>query len=275
MIKDLFAIVDHGEKSKPFLDAAVTLGEAHDACLEVGVLTGPPLAATTLAPFFEIYLPETVLAERAAERVEEVRLRLAHARCPVSVVEFLDDVLWLAGDLRRSRQIADLLLVGPSSGWEIPWLRGRIIETMLLAASTPLILLPEDRGLRRIRRAVIGWKPSREAVRAVHDLVALAEPGVHIDVVVIGDAGQPGDSDARAGAEVKRHLERHGLSAKLHWLHSVSVGEADLLQEFAVETDADVLAIGGFAHSRIREVLLGGVTRALVRENRVPLLLAH
>jgi len=250
-------------------------GEAHGAHLEVGVLTALPLAATELAPFFELYLPDTVLAQQAAERVEEVRLELARARCPVSVIPFHDDVLWLAGDFRRSRQLADLLLVGPESGWEIPWLRRRMIETMILTSATPLVLLPENRVLGKIRRAVIGWKPSREAVRAVHDLVALAEPGAHIDVVAVGYASQPSEADPAAGEEVKRHLERHGFSAKLHWLYDANADEAELLQRFAIDAGADLLAIGGFAHSRVREILLGGVTRTLAHANRVPVLLAH
>lgn len=275
MIKDLFALVDHGGKSRPFLDAAVALGEAHGAHLEVGVLTALPLAATELAPFFELYLPDAVLAQQAAERVEQVRLELARARCPVSVTEFHDDVLWLAGDFRRSRQLADLLLVGPESGWEIPWLRRRMIETILLTAGTPLLVLPEGSALGKIRRAVIGWKPSREAVRAVHDLVAHAEPGAHVDVVAVGYAPRSSDSDPAAGAEVKRHLERHGFSAELHWLYDANLDEAELLQRFTVDARADLLAVGGFAHSRVREILLGGVTRTLVRSNRVPVLLAH
>lgn len=275
MIKDLFAVVDGSEKCRPFLDAAVALAEAEGAHLEVGVLTALPLADPELAPFFELYLPDSALARDASERAAEVRLALARARCPISVIEFHDDMLWLAGDLRRSRQLADLLLVGPESGWAIPWLRRRMIESMILSSGTPLVLLPEAGGLGRVRRAVIGWKPSREAVRAVHDVVALAEPGAQIDVIAIGYAPRVDDTDPEGGAEVKRHLERHGFRVELHWLYDDDAGEAELLERFTVDAGADLLAIGAFAHSRVREILLGGVTRTLARQNSVPVLLAH
>lgn len=275
MIKDLFAVVDGSEKCRGFLEAAVALAEAGGAHLEVGVLTALPLAVPELAPFFELYLPDSALARDASQRAAEVRLALARARCPVSVIEFHDDMLWLAGDFRRSHQLADLLLVGPQSAWEIPWLRQRMIESMILSSGTPLVLLPEAGGLGRIRRAVIGWKPSREAVRAVHDIVALAEPGAQIDVVAIGYAPRADDGDPTRGAEVKRHLERHGFRVELHWLYDADADEAELLQRFTADAGADLLAIGGFAHSRVREILLGGVTRALVHRNRVPVLLSH
>lgn len=276
MIRDLFAVVDGSGKCRPFLNAAVALAEAEGAHLEVGVLTALPLADPELAPFFELYIPDSALARDASERAAEVRLALARARCPISVIEFHDDMLWLAGDFRRSRQLADLLLVGPESGWEIPWLRRRMIESMILSSGTPLVLLPEAGGLGRIRRAVIGWKPSREAVRAVHDIVALAEPGAQqIDVVAIRYAPGADDAEPAGGAEVKRHLERHGFRVELHWLYDDDAGEAELLQQFTADAGADLLAIGAFAHSRVREILLGGVTRTLAHRNSVPVLLAH
>lgn len=275
MIKDLFAIVDHAGPCEAFLMNAVGLAEAHGAHLEVGVLATGPVAATEVPPLGVQYVPGSVVAQQAAERVEAVRLMLARARCPVSVLDFRDDVLWLAGDFNRTRQIADLLLVGPGASWDLPWLRRRIAETMILSSGTPIVLLPEGGALGKVRHAVLGWKPSREANRAVHELVALAEPGAHVDIVAVGFAPKATEDEAASGTEVKRHLERHGLHAEIHWLYDSVASEAELLQRFAMERHACLIAVGGFAHSRLREILLGGVTRDLVGENRVPVLIAH
>lgn len=275
MIKDLFAIVDHAGPCEPFLMSAVGLAEAHGAHLEVGVLTTGPVAATEVPPLGAQYVPGAVLAQQAAERVEGVRLMLARARCPVSVIDFREDVLWLAGDFNRARQIADLLLVGPGASWELPWLRRRIVETMLLSSGMPIILLPEGGALGKVRHAVLGWRPSREANRAARELVAIAEPGAHIDIVSIGFEPKAREDEAASGAEVKRHIERHGFHAEIHWLYDPVGSEAELLQRFAVERRADLIAVGGYAHSRVREIILGGVTRELIGENRVPVLITH
>jgi nucleotide-binding universal stress UspA family protein len=122
---------------------------------------------------------------------------------------------------------------------------------------------------------VVGWKPSREASRAVHDLVALAEPGAQIDLVMVdAEAGSAGH-DKRA-VEVERHLVRHGFKVTLHTSRRESWKTvAQMLEHFAVQRGADVLAVGGYAHSRAREVVLGGVTRDLIAQSRLPVLMAH
>lgn len=274
MIKDLLVVIDNSTKSDQFLQTALAFAERVGAHAEVAMLSPGPLASARLAPLGALYVPENVLVEEERARLAVVRASIAECTCPVEVYGLHDDVAWIAHDLRLSHPLADLILVGDPDGWEVPWLRQRVLETLLLSTGTPVLVLPAERSLGPVRHAVLGWKPTREANRAVHDLIALAEPGATIELVIVDD-----DPDAAVrthAAEAERHLVRHGFKTLLHvsptgdWS---SVGE--MLVHHAVKQQADLLVAGGYAHSRVREVILGGVTRTLLGAVRLPVLLSH
>jgi nucleotide-binding universal stress UspA family protein len=272
MIKDVLAVVDNGDVAASFLRSVATFAEARAATLEVAVLTPAPMTSAALAPFGALYVPEVVLMGEDAANVASVEACLKDVDPPPTVFGFHDDVAWLAGDLRRSRQVADLIVIGATESWTTPWLRRRVARTLIRASGTPLLIVPRHAELRRVHRAVLGWKPSAEATRAMHALVQLAEPGAVIDVVTVGDTLDQCERDYDAHAEVKRHLARHGLAAEGHWIVNAERIEADTLSVYAKETKADLIVIGGFAHSRVRDIVLGGVTRDVIEGSDRPVL---
>jgi nucleotide-binding universal stress UspA family protein len=273
MLKNILAIVETPDRAAPIIDAAAALAHAHDAHLEIAVLTPAPVISAALVPLGGIYIPEAEGERDSQNDVAAVERLAKGAPCPVNVFGFHDDVAWLTGDVRQSQQIADLIVIGTADAWSLPWLRRRVAETLILSSGTPLLILPPDRRVTRVRHAVLGWKPGPEAVRAVHDLVRLLEPQARVDIVVVSEASKT--ADEQVGSEVKRHLARHGFVPELHQVQDREHCEADALQQFAIEARADLLAIGGFGHSRIREVMLGGVTRDIIDDARIPVLLAH
>ncbi len=273
MIRNILAVVEDGDVAAPFLMAAGAMAEAADAFLEVAALTPAPMASPAVAPFGSLYIPEAVLMGDDAANIAKVRHHLGKTNCRHDVIGFHDDVAWLAGDLRRSRQIADIILIGTEDFWQTPWLRMRVVETLVQSAGTPLLILPRD-ALGPIRRVVLGWKPSPEANRALHDLVQFAEPGTTVDVVTVGKTLHECEKQSESHAEVKRHLERHGLKSEGHWIVNDEKIEAETLTIYAKETSADLLVVGGFSHSRMREVILGGVTRDLAYHTELPVLIA-
>lgn len=273
MIKDILAVVEDPEKAAPIVNAAIAFAEQHGAHLEIAVLTPGPVISPALVPLGGLYVPDSVLERDAKADVGAVEILAARATCPVSVFSLRDDVAWLAGDVRHMGEIADLIMMGTAATWDLQWLRRRALEMLILASGTPILILPPERRLMQVRHAVLGWKPSAEATRAVHDLVAMVSPGALVDVVTIG--ARPPQDGERAGTEVRRHLIRHGLAPELHHLHEPDRSEAATLQAFTTQVSADLLVIGGFAHSRMREAVLGGVTRDVIGASYVPVLLSH
>jgi nucleotide-binding universal stress UspA family protein len=167
------------------------------------------------------------------------------------------------------------VLFGSPHSYEIGWFRRRVIETEMLSAGSPLMILPTSASLGPINRAVLGWNASPEAGRVSRDLVDLAEPGAEIDIVVVDPQTTDGGHGPQPGSDIARHLARHGFKVEVYGLPSCARPVADVLQGFARMRNADLLAIGAFAHSRIREVILGGVTRDLIEESDLPILMSH
>ena len=132
------------------------------------------------------------------------------------------------------------------------------------------------------RRILIAWNGSREAARATHDALPFliaAESVVVLTVDAAGDAHSP-------GANIATHLARHGVNVDLHKRTSVrhppaqarraakmNVGEVIL--SAAADYNADLLVIGAYGHSRLRETVLGGVTRHVLSHMSVPVLMSH
>ncbi|MFC3580903.1 universal stress protein [Sphingomonas hylomeconis] len=274
MIKDILALVDDGRACAPFLRDLLNTALTLESHVDIAVLTPLPLTSPRFAPAGGLYIPEFAL--RAEARMEMARVRELVERwgTRAEVWGLHDDVAWLTDDLRHSNPIADLVVVGSKTSWEIPWLRRRVLESTLLYGGTPLLLLPDGHTLPHLRHAVLGWKPSPEAVRAMHELLRLIQPGARIDLVTIGDKPEPDALGRDPETALVRHLVRHDVLVEHHWLDDGTAPAAQL-QAFAERRGADLLAVGAFAHSRVREILLGGVTRDLLDESRLPVLLAH
>jgi nucleotide-binding universal stress UspA family protein len=261
MLKDLLAIVDSAKHCAPFLANAVSLAERHGAHLTVVVLTSYPLVAVELAPFGSLFIPEDALLERTGISFEVRGIR--------------EDVALIPRYAGIEGRYADLVLFGTPDSYEIGWLRRRVIETEMLSAGSPLMILPTSVAPRPINYAVLGWNASPEAGQVARDLVGLAEPGARIDVVAVDPRPTDSGHGAEPGSDIARHLARHGFEIQVHVLPSCSRPVADVLQGFARMRNADLLAIGAYAHSRVREVILGGVTRELIEESNLPILMSH
>jgi nucleotide-binding universal stress UspA family protein len=272
MIKDLLALVDDGRACAPFirdmLKTALTL-EAH---AEIAVLT--PLPAPIFGPVAPAYLAEVALHAEARLECDRVRALVETWDADADVWQLHDSLPWLIDDVRRSMPIADLIVVGSKLSWARPSLRRRVLESVILDTGTPLLLLPHGRSMPHVHHAVLGWKASPEALGAMRAVLRLAQPGARLDLVTIGTPPAASPSERDPATALTRHLERHGARVEQHWLDRDGP-DADSLQDFAAGRGADLLAVGALAHSRAREILFGGVTRALLDATRLPVLLAR
>lgn len=275
MLKDLLAIVDNAERAAPFLRNAVSLAERHDAHLTVVMLTSYPLVAVELAPLGSLFIPEEALASEERGKLAAIRSLLDRSGISFEVRGIREDVAQIPHYAGIEGRYPDLVLFGTADGYEIGWLRRRVIETEMLSAGSPVMILPPSVTPHPINHAVLGWNASPEAGRVARDLVGLAEPGAKIDVVVVDARTTDSGHGVQPGSDIARHLARNGFKVEVHELPSCSRPVADVLQGFARMRKADLLAIGAYAHSRIREVILGGVTHDLIEESGLPILMSH
>jgi nucleotide-binding universal stress UspA family protein len=273
MTRTILTVLDDVDKGTGFIRAVQSYAVRSDARLIVDLLTPGPLVAPDLAPFGVLYLPDQMLQASSEEQVARLRATLVDPTDEVDIHGLYDDVAWLAGDVRRQRTIADLAVIGARETWAIPYLFRRVAETLALASGGPLVILPPGRSLSAIKHAVFAWKPGNEAVRALHDLVALLDPGARVDIVSCG-VPPSHDTDPRGHGAVAAYLKYRGFQVGSLWQDRLS-DVAEQLQTHALEIGADMLAAGAFAHSRMRELVFGGVTESLINETRLPVLLSR
>lgn len=210
----------------------------------------------------------------AAQRREKVVEWLGRAAHDFEVRDVQVEGAVDQGEAEAHARVADLVVMARAAAHQRA--RRALIERILFSAQRPLLLTP-DRPIaeRKWERFVIGWNAKAEAMRAVTAALPLLQRAKQVVVATV-DARPSAVSNAQApGQELAQYLSRHGVTAEVRNLDSMGreVEGALLAQTSAI--GADALILGAYGHSRAREFLFGGVTRALLAASPVPLLLCH
>ena len=151
-----------------------------------------------------------------------------------------------------------------------------LYDLVVLGGGRPLLVIPYAGDFAEVgRRVLVAWNGSREAARALHDAMFLLEGAEAVTVIeadppAIG-AGLP-IADAAAVAAM---LTRRGIRATAETTTAGDIGVENLLLSRAADLSADLLVMGAYGHSRLREFVLGGVSRGIFRHMTVPVLMAH
>ena len=148
-----------------------------------------------------------------------------------------------------------------------------IIEGALFESGRPLVVVPyiQKRGLT-LERVLACWDGSRTAARAIGDARPFLERAKAVDIVIVAEERK---SEEMTGANMSAHLARHGVPASIKRMAKGDIGIEDVLLSYAADSGADLMVMGGYGHSRLREFILGGVTRGILASMTVPVLMSH
>lgn len=164
----------------------------------------------------------------------------------------------------------DMALVGWSAG--NPGTR-LLAEAILFGSGRPTMLVPDDAPVDRLGRLAIAWDGSRVAARAVADARMLLKSATEISVITVTDEKPLKHKDA--GERLAESLRQAGLRARFSPARAGDRPVAETLQRHAAEGGADLLVMGGYGHSRLRDFVLGGATEGVLSDLRIPVLLSH
>ena len=179
-----------------------------------------------------------------------------------------------AGDhFARMARRFDLAIVGQAEP-EISSMEQIIGETTLFESGRPMIMVPYiQKAPFKTDNVMICWDGSRTATRAVADAIPIIRKSGRVEIVIV--TNERGKEDEIEGADIGQHLARHGLKVDVHRIPGGNIDIADALLSHAADSSADLMVMGGYGHSRLREFVLGGVTRSIFESMTVPVLLSH
>ncbi len=274
-VKNILVAFDGAEPSQSALALAVQVAERHDAHL-TGLLTQPlPLYAAPNGAWLPVETMEMLIA-REKERADGIR-RQFHERCAAEGMTERTSFFAVQGpaDIRFSEFALsyDLVVMGQPRGdvWEP--LREPHPDTVALTSGRPVLVAPRTLHLGALQNgAVLAWDGQRAAARALGDALATLINDGPLTVLHVGDS----DAQVRQpGRDVMEHLSRHGIHAEFLALPPAGRPIAEILLEIAEVSGSGLLVMGAYEHSRLGEALFGGPTRDVLRQAKIPVLVAH
>jgi nucleotide-binding universal stress UspA family protein len=149
-----------------------------------------------------------------------------------------------------------------------------LIEGALFGSGRPVIVVPyiQKQGLT-LDRVVACWDGSRPAARAIGDAIPFLTRAKNVEILVV--TGERDKSGEITGANMSRHLARHGVTVEIKRLAAGNTDVQAAILAHAADSGADFMVLGGYGHSRLREFILGGVTRSILASMPVPVLMSH
>ena len=147
-----------------------------------------------------------------------------------------------------------------------------LIEAVLTDSGRPLIVVPQGRDTFAGDRIVVTWDDSAKAARALNDALPFLRAAAQVELISV--TGEKELGHTVPGAEIARHLTRHGVTVNVLALPAMNGDVAETLRNHAHLTRADMIVMGAYVHSRLRETMLGGTTQSLLKDTPVPLFLS-
>lgn len=146
-------------------------------------------------------------------------------------------------------------------------------QSLVFGTGLPVVLVPPSANVARVDHIAIAWDESRVAARALGDALRLLADGGRVTVLTVNDEKRL--SGVGIAETLAKSLEARGFAAKAVTLGLEGKSVARTLQDGAIREDAQLLAMGGFGHSRLRDFVLGGATKGILSDLRLPVLMAH
>jgi len=257
--KDLLVIVDDDPHTRERISHAADLAERFDAhltglCVSVTGASEAVHRARRARQLFE--------DEVGRRRISTEWRSAADFPVDVAVVQARYADLIIAGQLEPEDPQAPVNNPPPGD--------------IALSAGRPILVFPYVGRYNRIaQRVLVAWDASREATRAINDAMPLLAPAAAVTVLTVDPPiGRTEHGDV-PGADIALHLARHGVNARVEKTVSGGIGIGDLLLSRASDLGADLLVMGAYGHSRVRELVLGGATCMVLRSMTLPVFMSH
>jgi nucleotide-binding universal stress UspA family protein len=269
--KDILVLADEADTAATRLDVAATVAaaqKAHLAALHVMEKPYTPAAISRAMPSAVLEWQESLMRERAeaAKKAVDAAQRRSGA-----------DIEWrlvrgetIPAALLHSRY-ADLVVTSQTASEDDTG--DLMAEELVMGSGRPVLVVPRYGKFQTVgERVLIAWNRTRESTRAVHDAMPFLTKAKSVRIM---EVNPDRDDKHIAGADIAVHLARHGVNAEVGATTAEDIRAGDVLLSRAADLGADLLVMGAYGHSRLREYTFGGVTLHLLQHMTIPVLLSH
>ncbi|HEX7641610.1 MAG TPA: universal stress protein [Burkholderiaceae bacterium] len=168
---------------------------------------------------------------------------------------------------------ADLAIIGQKRPGYTDLSQG-FYDSLVMKSGRPVLFLPYACNIpQAFDRVIVAWDGSREAARALADAMPFLHKARQV-LVLSAMSGRNKDNEL-PDVGIGAYLARHDIEAELERDDNVSIDTAQWLLSRAATMGADLLVMGAYGHNRFGEMILGGVTRSVMREMTLPVLMSH
>jgi nucleotide-binding universal stress UspA family protein len=255
---------------------AITVAKGLSAILDVAVVNVDIPDVSNALSRFLLDLPAKIREVEAASRQRGKTLLDAAAveasRCNVTLTsqELKAQPALMGEAAAKEARYFDLCMVGWTPNNEASQMAA---EEVVFSSGRPTLILPGDEDVGPLDHVVIAWDGSRVAARALADAAPFLEQASAISIVTVTDEKLLPRDDV--GYRLAHGLAARGLQAKAESIHAGGNEIGAALQEHAIRINGGLLVMGGWGHSRLRDFVLGGATKGILADLRLPVLMSH
>jgi nucleotide-binding universal stress UspA family protein len=276
MIKDVIVNLTVGASRDVAADYAISVGSAFGAHLcGIGFAYEPVIPGTVFGGVATDLIQAGRTASHQAARIAIEHLQSTAGTAGVSAEAHLIEagVAMAADSFARLTRHFDLAVLAQAEPEQLAD-RNLIIEAVLFGSGRPVLIVPyiQQEGLK-LDHVTVCWDGSRNAARAIADAMPFLSRAKDIEIVRVAEDDR--QQEEIPFADIGAHLGRHGLKTKQHRIVPGDLDVTNTLLSHAADAGSDLIVMGGYGHSRLREFVLGGVTRGILQSMTVPALMAH
>ncbi len=277
--KTVLIHLDRGPRTGERLDLGLGIAQALGAnCVGLFALSAMRIPSYARAEAGALVAEAEARFRAEAETAAEAVFRGAVARSGSTLAEWRASRRDALGAVLLSARYADLVVVGQreEGADEKSGISAEFVDELVLAAGRPVLVVPyAGRFPSAGKNVLVAWNASREAARAITDSIPLLQRAASVQVVAF-DPGKGGaDHGDVPGADIGLYLARHGVKVQVAQQNGAGLDIGAQILSRAADIGADLIVMGAYGHSRMRELVLGGATRTLLESMTVPVLLSH
>ncbi|WP_448955070.1 universal stress protein [Labrys neptuniae] len=215
------------------------------------------------------------IRQRADVTIGQLQQRFERLSVPNDIRRIEDAAVWLPSLVASEARTSDLFVATcpRKHPTDVNW--KRVIEAAMFESGRGVYLVPPGQQPRQpIRTVLVGWADGKEAARAVAEALPLLRLASLVKVVAVDEIDREDQDESMDLADIATYLARHGVETTVD-IRPVERDVSITLQREAHRISADLIVVGAYGHSRLREWILGGTTVELLENSDIPLLMAH